>query len=131
LTDLLLDTSICIELLNGTAEVVAELKRYSPDELKLCSIVKSELLFGARKSLREQENLELLARFFQPFESLPFTDRTAEEAALIRAELYRMGAPIGPNDLLIAAVARAHDLALVTRNVREFQRVVGLKVVEW
>ncbi len=43
----------------------------------------------------------------------------------------RSGRPIGPNDLLIAAIARAHDLVLVTHNTREFGRVTGLRVVDW
>ncbi len=131
MSDLLLDTSVCVELLNGTPEVVARLKERAPGEVKLCSIVKSELLYGARRSRRQEQNLELLERFFQPFESFPFTDRVADEAARIRAELGQLGTPIGPNDLLIAATARSNDLVLVTRNVREFERVPGLRVVVW
>ena len=59
--------------------------------------------------------------------SLPFDDRCAEEAAFVRFDLGRSG-PIGPNDLLIAATARAHDLSLVTHNTRELGRGPGLRV---
>jgi tRNA(fMet)-specific endonuclease VapC len=63
--------------------------------------------------------------------SLAFDDRCAEEAGLIRLHLERSGRPIGPNDLLIAATARAHDLVLVTHNRREFERIPGLRVEDW
>ncbi len=128
----LLDTNACIKLLNGTSPALASaLHRHDPVEILLCAVVKAELLFGARRSARVTENLALLARFFEPFASLPFDDVCAEHYGTIRAELTRDGSPIGPNDLLIAATARAHDLALVTHNTREFSRVTGLRVVDW
>lgn len=52
-------------------------------------------------------------------------------AAFIRLDLGRSGRPFGPNDLLVAATARAHDLVLVTHNTREFGRVPGLRVEDW
>lgn len=50
---------------------------------------------------------------------------------MIRAELSRLGQPIGPNDLLIASTAVAHDLVLVSHNTDEFSRVVGLRLEDW
>ena len=50
---------------------------------------------------------------------------------MLRADLERSGCPIGPNDLLIAATARAHDAVLVAASTSEFQRVVGLRVANW
>jgi tRNA(fMet)-specific endonuclease VapC len=128
----LLDTNVCIRILNGSSPpVAARLQATNPAEVRLCSVVKAELLYGARKSKRVDDNLRLLRRFFMPFVSLPFDDRCAEEAGLIRLDLVRSGRPIGPNDLLIAASARAHDLVLVTHNGREFGRIVGLRVEDW
>lgn len=63
--------------------------------------------------------------------SLPFDDQCAEEYGLLRDELDRAGTPIGPNDLLIAATARAHGVVLVTHNVREFSRVPELRTEDW
>lgn len=128
----LLDTNTCIELLNRRhAGVIARFGQLHPDDIALCSIVKSELLYGARHSQRVQANLQLLAQFFAPLPSLPFDDRCAEAAGLIRTDLAIQGAPIGPNDLLIAATARAHDAVLVTHNTREFMRVSGLRLEDW
>ena len=97
----------------------------------MSSVVKAELYHGARRSTRVADNLELLGRFFAPFASVPFDDRCAEVYGQIRTELEREGRIIGPNDLMIAATARAHDLTLVTHNVGEFSRVAGLRVVDW
>ena len=128
----LLDTNTCIRVLNDSSEtVVRTLGEVSPSRIHLCSVVKAELLYGARNSSRVEQNLALLERFFQPLQSLPFDDACAEAAARIRSALSRQGTPIGPNDLLIAAVARVNDLALVTHNVREFSRVPGLRWVDW
>lgn len=128
----LLDTNACIALLNGTSRsLAARLARHRPSDVRLCAVVKGELLFGARKSTRAAENMRLLDAFFARFVSLPFDDACADRYAALRHELQRDGTPIGPNDLMIAAIAMANDLVLVTHNVGEFARVLGLKVEDW
>lgn len=128
----LLDTNTCIYLLNQPdGPVNRRLLSYSPNEIKLCSVVKAELLFGARRSQRVEANLQLLRRFFAPLQSLPFDDRTAEEYGVIRADLMNQGTPSGPNDLMVAAIARRHDIVLVTHNTHELGRVAGLRIDDW
>jgi tRNA(fMet)-specific endonuclease VapC len=128
----LLDTNACIRILNDTSpSLVQRLASHTPSEIRLCSIVKAELLYGARHSQRVTENLKLLTRFFAPFVSLPFNDRCAEHYGQIRAEMVQAGTLIGPNDLLIAAIARAYDLTLVTHNLEEFGRVRDLRLEDW
>lgn len=127
-----LDTNACIRILNGTSPSLIERLRAVPRSLvRLSSVVKAELLYGARKSNRSADNLRLLERFFDTLASLPFDNRCAEEYGLIREELERAGSLIGPNDLLIAATARASRAVLVTHNVREFSRVTGLRLEDW
>jgi tRNA(fMet)-specific endonuclease VapC len=128
----LLDTNTCIQLLNRKASAVS--RRFAlqaPHEIALGSVVKAELLYGARHSMQVEENLSLLRSFFAPLVSLAFDDRCAEEYGQIRADLRRQGRPIGPNDLLIAATARAFDAILVTHNGAEFGRVAGLRLEDW
>jgi len=128
----LLDTNACIRILNGTSPSLTDRLRVVPRSIvRLSSVVKAELLYGARRSSRVSENLRLLERFFDTIASLPFDDRCAEEYGLLREELDRAGTPIGPNDLLIAATARAHHAVLVTHNVREFSRVADLRLEDW
>lgn len=128
----LLDTNVCIQLLNNRhSQIEKHFRSVSPSEIALCSIVKAELLFGARHSRRVEANLNLLNRFFAPLCSLPFNDRCAEEYGLIRADLSTQGKIIGPNDLLIAAIARANDAVLITHNTKEFSRITGLRSDDW
>lgn len=128
----LLDTNVCIQLWQrGNETVRRRLMAHRPGELRLSSVVKAELFFGARRSHRVEHNIRLLQAFMAPIESLPFNDRCAEEYGVIRAQLTSLGTPIGPNDLMIAATARVHDATLVTNNTREFERVVGLRVIDW
>ena len=128
----LLDTNACIRLLNGTsAALVARLAESDPAQIALCSIVKAELLYGARRSSRRADNLRLLESFFEPLASLPFDDACAERYGIIRSELESASTPIGPNDLMIAATALAHGATLVTNNVKEFSRVAGLRLEDW
>ena len=128
----LLDTNTCIQFMNGTSPAVKRhIQQCSSSEITVCSVVKAELLFGARHSQRVEANLQRLKLFFAPLQSLPFDDRCAEECAQIRADLTRQGKLIGPNDLLIAAIARAHDAVLVTNNTNEFERVANLRLTDW
>lgn len=79
----------------------------------------------------EEANLQLLKAFFAPLRSLPFDDPCAEHYGQIHADLLSQGKPIGPNDTLIAAIARANDATLVTYNTAEFSRVAGLRLEDW
>jgi tRNA(fMet)-specific endonuclease VapC len=103
----------------------------SPAEIALCSVVKAELLFGAYRSGRVEANLQRLKIFFEPLQNLLFDDECADHYARIRADLHTRGQLIGGNDMLIAAIARAHNATLVTHNTGEFSRVVGLRLEDW
>ena len=128
----LLDTNACIRILNGSSAIlVSRLRRQAPTDIRLSSVTRAELIFGARRSARVAENLGLLAAFFAPLISLPFDDACAEHYGVLRASLAAAGRPIEPNDMLIAATALAHDLTLVSHNVREFSRVANLKLEDW
>jgi len=128
----LLDTNVCIRYLNGRVPAIRErLEALRPSDVTLCSVVKAELLAGAQKSQHPEKALANVQKFLAPFRSLPFDDAAAEVYGIIRADLERRGMPIGPYDLQIASIALAYDLVLVTHNIREFGRVVGLRVEDW
>lgn len=126
------DTNAWIRLLNPGKNLVKDrFLAADVSKIRLCSVVKAELYFGAMKSSRTNENLELLDALFVNFTSLAFDDDAARNYGQIRSELSRQGAPIGPNDLLIASIAIAHKAILVTHNTREFARVSDLKIEDW
>jgi len=128
----LLDTDICIDYLRGSNAVVRDrLLACTPHEVCLCSVVKAELLFGAHNSQKVAANLRRLREFFEPFQSVFFDDAAAEAYGSLRSHLRREGSQVGSNDLMIAAIAIAHRLTLVTHNRSEFERVPGLRLAEW
>ena len=128
----LLDANTCIRILNSSNdEVLRRFTACQPADIVLCSVVKAELLYGARRSARIEFNLKRLEHFSAPLQSLPFDESCVHDYGLIRADLTAKGTPIGANDLMIAAITRAHDLILVTHNTGEFNRVAGLWIEDW
>jgi len=91
----------------------------------------AELVYGAEKSAKPAETLAEVERFAARLAVLAFDDRAAAHAANIRATSERRGAPIGAYDLLIAGHARSLGLVVVTGNLREFDRVEGLRAEDW
>jgi tRNA(fMet)-specific endonuclease VapC len=129
----LLDTNTCVGLLRspGNVYVRTRVAAASPADVTLCSVVRGELLYGALRSRDVAKNLTQLSAFFTNFASLPFDDTAADHYGDIRAALTRAGTTIGPNDLMIAAIARANGLTLVSHNIAEFSRVTGLTCEDW
>jgi len=128
----LLDTNAWASYLNRRDSPVAcRIQRTEPADIRLCSVVKAELYYGAYKSARREANLALLARLFDRFSSLPFDDRAAEVYGRIRSQLATYGTPIGPHDLMIAAIALANALTIITHNAAEFGRVPDLAIEDW
>lgn len=127
----LLDTNIVSDLLRHPRGSVAQrLLRKSAGRVALSIVVAAELRFGVAKSLHPQlgERLELI---LERLVVLPLETPVEHHYAEIRSALERAGTPIGPNDLFIAAHARALGAIVVTDNVREFARVPGLVVENW
>ena len=102
-----------------------------PEDMCISAITMAELEFGICRSAKPERNRSALTAFLTDILVLPFDADAAREYGDIRAELAARGTPIGFNDLLIAAHARALGLILVTNNTREFARVAGLKVENW
>jgi tRNA(fMet)-specific endonuclease VapC len=128
----LLDTCTIIAAMKGEPHALLNrLAALAPNRLHMSGIVLSELLYGAEKSQRAAHVRSALDIVTQGFSALPFEAADAEAYGRIRAVLERKGASIGPLDLLIAAQAVAHNLVLVTDNLREFRRVPGLRCENW
>ena len=128
----LLDTNPCVVYLNGRSDVLRErMDSVGDDQIAICSIVRAELCFGAAKSQSPEDTLRRQEEFLGRFGCLPFADAAARAYGPVRAELERNGATIGAHDLLIASIALANGLVLVTHNTREFGRVAGLVVEDW
>ena len=127
----LLDTNLCIRVLRDRPAGLRERFNREADALCISTIVLTELLDGAEKSARPDENRRAVEQFAARLVVLPFDDAAAAHAANIRATLERQGQPIGGYDILIASHARSRGLVVVTGNLREFNRVEGLRSEDW
>ncbi|NJM10936.1 MAG: type II toxin-antitoxin system VapC family toxin [Synechococcaceae cyanobacterium SM1_2_3] len=127
----LLDTNIVSDLVRHPDGLVMQhIAAVGAEKIGISIIVACEMRFGATKggSLRLAQRVNLVLSQIAIF---PMEPPVEEHYADIRVALEKMGQPIGPNDLLIAAHARSLGLTLVTDNVREFSRVPGLRVENW
>lgn len=128
----LLDTDICIYIRRERpTKVRAKMIRLPPESLALSVITWGELMVPVCKSPHPAAARQKLAELYESIAILPLPPAAAEAYAAIRSDLERAGTPIGPNDLWIAAHAKAEGLVLVTNNEREFKRIKGLKVENW
>lgn len=126
----LLDTNVLIHAVRGRPPGVrAHLQRQSPDDVAVSSITIAELWYGAEKSVNPARKREAWRAVLEPFQVVAFDRDAAEHHARIRYLLRHT--PIGERDLLIASIALAHDLTLITHNAGEFSRVPRLRVEDW
>jgi len=95
------------------------------------SVTVSELEYRVAKSAATKKNQAALDKFLMPLEVIAYDETAARDYGAIRAQLEKKGTPIGSMDLMIAAHALSLGLTVVTNNVREFKRVLGLKIVDW
>ena len=127
----LLDTDICIYLINERPKKVLDhFKRKAVSDIGISSISVSELSFGISKS-GSARNRAALDIFLLPLEVAAYDLNAAMAYGEIRAVLEGKGRPIGPLDMLIAALALSLGVTLVTNNEKEFRRVNKLKVENW
>ena len=126
-----LDTNTLIYFFKGLGNVGDILLNHAPGDIGIPSIVLYELEVGIAKSTSPQKRREQLKALTTVTQLLPFNSAEAEAAAQIRVNLEKQGTPIGPYDLLIAGTALAQNATLVTRNIREFNRIETLKMENW
>jgi tRNA(fMet)-specific endonuclease VapC len=127
----MLDTNICIYVIKNRPAALRERFDQLAEALCISVITLGELLYGVEKSARRTENLQAVEQFTARLEVVPFSLRAAAHFGQIRAELAKLGTLCGAYDMLTGAHARSEGLMLVTNNVREFQRIPGLLVVNW
>lgn len=127
----LLDTNILIAAMKGVESVRAKLALTPLSDLLLSPIVLGELQLGVEKSQHRPKNAVRLAGVVKGIPLAALDAQTSLHYGNIRAELERIGKPIGANDYWIAAQGRAHGAVVVTDNTGEFARVPGLVVENW
>lgn len=127
----LLDSDICIFAMKRRTPALLRRLDQRATTTAISVVSYGELAFGEVMSVRREEAAAHLAALLETVQVLPLPLEAARRYGELRAQLQRIGQPIGSNDLWIAAHALADDLTLVTNNEREFQRVPGLRVENW
>ena len=127
----LLDTNICIFTIKNKLPKIREQFRQHHGQMAISTVTLMELIYGAEKSQAQERNLMEVEGFAARLEVLGYGSEAARHTGQLRAELVRIGKPIGPYDQMIAGHARSLGLIVVTNNLREFERVPGLRVVDW
>ena len=126
-----LDTNTLIYFFKGLGGVSKRVLAVPPKQISIPSIVLYELEVGIARSTSPKKRRKQLEDFTSLVKVLPFGAEEARSAASIRVDLEKKGRPIGPYDILIAAVALTSQSILVTRNTSEFSRIKGLRLENW
>ena len=127
----MLDTNIVIYVIKRRP--LAALKVFNRHAGQMCvsSITMAELMHGVEKSLKPDHNLRQVEDFTSRLLVLDYGNKAAAHYGDIRATLERNGKAIGINDIHIAGHARSEGLTLVSNNLKEFERVDGLRLENW
>ena len=124
----MLDTDICIFTIKNKPENVRLLFNRHQGQLCISTVTLMELVYGAEKSASPESNLSIVEGFVARVEVLDYDKLASEHTGQLRAEQAKVVRPIGPYDQMIAGHARSRGLIVVTNNVREFERVPGLRI---
>jgi tRNA(fMet)-specific endonuclease VapC len=129
-----IDASVLIRHERSGEEIGERLVGREDEESFISVVAASELLHGVRRAATEAIRVRRSAfveGLLQRYPILGIDLATARVHARIWASLAAAGTPVGAHDLWIAASCLAHGFSLVTLNVRELERVPGLRIENW
>lgn len=127
----LLDTDTLVYLFKRTGSCQLHLEQHPDEDIATSAVNMFELEFGLAKSNNPIPLRAFINELSRRYAVLSFDAVASQRAGAVRAHLQAKGTPIGPYDVQVAGVALAHDLTVITRNTREFERVPGLRVENW
>jgi tRNA(fMet)-specific endonuclease VapC len=126
----LLDTNICIYFFKGQFGLIDKIRKIGFSECAISEITLAELIYGAEKSNNVSKNKLVVNEFSDKITILPIFD-SIELYGKEKARLKTKGTIINDLDLFIGTTAITNDMILVTRNVREFERLENIKIENW
>lgn len=126
---LILDSDYCVAVLRKKISLGDSIPIHRPLYLPVTAVV--ELTYGALRSGNPVANLLEVDKLLSVVTVLPLDTSVARRMATVKAELDRQGKPVATPDLEIACIALEQNLPLVTHNVRHFQRIPGLILLDW
>ena len=126
----LLDSNICIHFFRGKFNILDKLNEVGIENCAISEITLAELVFGAEKSSDPAKNHELIEKFISQLTIFPIFD-SIQIYAKEKARLQSEGSIISDFDLFIGCTSLANDLIMVTENIKEFERLQGIKIENW
>ncbi|WP_339606115.1 type II toxin-antitoxin system VapC family toxin [uncultured Roseivirga sp.] len=126
----LIDTNICIYYMKGRYGLDSKFNSVDVDSLYISEITLAELKYGVANSASPERNNLVLSNFLSGIQILPIFDGL-DTFANEKARLRKEGRPVDDFDLLIGSSAIANDLTLVTNNEKHFDRLTGIKMINW
>ena len=127
----LLDTNICIYLINGNETLKKKVTKIGVFSLAVSNATLAELYFGAYYSQKVDANLNRIDRFKENVTVYSDNNASAEAFGRFKAKLRSEGRIIEDFDILIASIAFVNNCILVTNNPNHFERIDELKVENW
>jgi len=127
----LLDTNICIYLINGNAELISKIRAIGLSSIRICNATLSELYFGAYRSQHVDLNTVNILNFKRNLTIYSDSVDSAQQFGRIKSVLKSKGSIIEDFDIVIASIAIANNCVLVTNNVKHFKRIEELSVENW
>jgi tRNA(fMet)-specific endonuclease VapC len=128
--DYLLDTNICIYYFKGQFDLKEKIEKIGFERFAISEITLAELIYGAEKSQRKSENLKVVEDFAEMIAVIPIFD-SIRIYGKEKTRLKQKGKSVSDLDLFIGATAIVNNMTLVTRNVREFERMENIKIENW
>jgi len=126
----LLDSNIWIHFLRGKYNIIEKLNEVGIDNCAISEITLAELVFGAEKSDNPKKNHKLIEKFIGQLSILPIFD-AFQTYGKEKVRLQSEGKMISDFDLLIGCTSIENDLIMVTENIKEFDRIKGIKIENW
>ncbi|MCF8297358.1 MAG: type II toxin-antitoxin system VapC family toxin [Saprospiraceae bacterium] len=126
----LLDTNICIHFFKGKFDLIDKLTEIGIENCAISEITLAELIYGAENSTNPKKNHDIIEKFIYQTTILPIFSSILQYGKQ-KAKLRKKGMMISDFDLLIGCTAIENNLIMVTENVREFERMHGIKIENW
>lgn len=127
----LLDTDTLIYWLKGNQQIEKMAINIGLNQLSYSIISYAELCYGAYNSQQKDKNLQAVQLIQQKLSLVDFNIQSAQLFGMIKSELKQQGNIIMDADIMIASIAMAHNLTLVTNNENHFKRIANLKIENW
>ena len=128
----LLDTCIISDFFKKIYPVLKHFEKLSPTQIHISAVTAMEIEYGLRLfEQREMKTRPIWESLLKQIKVVPFCPHCAIATADIRSQLKKLGLPIGPYDSLLAGTALAHDMIMVTSNLREFNRIEEITIEDW